>query len=248
MAVKNKPGAASRASLITRLLAGSILLAGFGWLLLFSWSIWLWSTDSLTRASNAVAELGQQQAFVIQEFADASLIRVIRERLAVNLARLTNPLKKQMGRAEDTLGQLVSSHVGSWPELASGSFGQELSEWWEDTCRIVQQAWALLKATGTVLCIKLIILMAAVPLFGLAIIAGLVDGLNQRAIRTASLGRESTYVFHKSIPLFKKTLVLVLGLWLASPLPLHPSLIFASLAVLLSLVVSMTASRFKKYL
>lgn len=248
MAVENRARTRSKASLLTRVVLGSVLLASLGWMLLFSWAVWLWSSDSLTRASNAVAELGRQQSFVIQEFSDASLVRVIRERMTRNLSQLTQPLLKHVGRIEDTLEQYIGTQGIGWTERANGAIDDAFREWCADRVRTVKNAFALLQATGTVLCIKLIILMAAIPLFGLAIIAGLVDGLNQRAIRTASLGRESTYVFHKSIPLVKKTMLVVLGLWLAVPVALHPSIIFVSLAVLLSLVVSMTASRFKKYL
>ena len=53
------------------------------------------------------------------------------------------------------------------------------------------QIWILLCAITHVLAIKLSIIVLSIPLFTLAILAGLVDGLSQRAIRTASLGRES---------------------------------------------------------
>ena len=96
--------------------------------------------------------------------------------------------------------------------------------------------------------IKLTILMAAIPLFMLAMTAGLVDGLNQRAIRTASLGRESSYVFHQLNRLFKRVLIVLLGLWLAIPVIITPALMLVPVSVLLSVMVSVTASRFKKYL
>lgn len=110
------------------------------------------------------------------------------------------------------------------------------------------QAWAILCAITHVITIKLCIIALSIPLFTLAILAGLVDGLSQRAIRTASLGRESTYIFHKSIPVIKKFFVLLVLLWLSLPISIAPSPIFLTLAVLMGLLASLSASRFKKYL
>ncbi|STX55455.1 Fe2+/Zn2+ uptake regulation protein [Legionella beliardensis] len=103
-------------------------------------------------------------------------------------------------------------------------------------------------ACAHVLWLKILLCIAAIPLFVLTSLAGLIDGLNQRAIRTASLGRESTYVFHKSLPLARKTLFWVLVMWLALPFCFNPTGLFMGLSVGLAIVMSTSASRFKKYL
>ena len=110
------------------------------------------------------------------------------------------------------------------------------------------QIWTLLCAITHVITIKLCIIALSIPLFTLAILAGLVDGLSQRSIRTASLGRESTYIFHKSIPVIRKIFMMLVLLWLSLPISFAPSPIFLSLAVLMGLLASLSASRFKKYL
>ncbi len=102
--------------------------------------------------------------------------------------------------------------------------------------------------TTQILWMKLCILITAFPLLILAMLAGLIDGLNQRAIRTANLGRESTFIFHKSIPTVKKISTCMILLWLCLPLPLPASGVFLSLAVLLGFAVSISARHFKKYL
>lgn len=112
----------------------------------------------------------------------------------------------------------------------------------------VSQFWILMQAINHVLVTKLTLLVTAIPLFFLAVMAGLVDGLNQRAIRSACLGRESTYVFHKSVPLARKSICMALGLWLCVPVTFSPTPIFVGLAVMLGLVARVSASRFKKYL
>ena len=108
--------------------------------------------------------------------------------------------------------------------------------------------WALVRATSCVMFTKFVMLISAIPLFFLATMAGLIDGLNQRAIRAACLGRESTYVFHKSVPLARNIMCWVLGVWLCVPMTLPPSPIFVGLAVMLGFVMRVSASRFKKYL
>ncbi|MGM9370853.1 TIGR03747 family integrating conjugative element membrane protein [Legionella pneumophila] len=111
-----------------------------------------------------------------------------------------------------------------------------------------QQFLQLILLSSQCLLIKLIILFAALPLFALTMIAGLVDGLNQRAIRTACLGRESSYVFHRLNHYLKKGLVILLMLWLALPVSITPAYVFVPVSLLMGLMVAMTASRFKKYL
>ncbi|MFO9584295.1 TIGR03747 family integrating conjugative element membrane protein [Legionella pneumophila serogroup 1] len=111
-----------------------------------------------------------------------------------------------------------------------------------------QQFLQLILLSSQCLLIKLIILFAAIPLFSLTMIAGLVDGLNQRAIRTACLGRESSYVFHRLNNYLKRGLVILLMLWLALPVSITPAYVFVPVSLLMGLMVAMTASRFKKYL
>ena len=108
--------------------------------------------------------------------------------------------------------------------------------------------WILIQTASAVMFTKFVMLISAIPLFFLCVMAGLIDGLNQRAIRAACLGRESTYVFHKSVPVARKIMCLVLAIWLCVPMTLQPSPIFVSLGLMLGFVMRVSASRFKKYL
>lgn len=113
---------------------------------------------------------------------------------------------------------------------------------------IISNLCALLFTSIQMVLVKSSFILLAIPLFLLFIAMGLIDGLSQRAIRTASLGRESTYIFHKSIPMIRKSILGVLGLWFLLPYPINPSLIFVGLSFLLGIVACFSASRFKKYL
>ncbi|HCO4740465.1 TPA: DUF4400 domain-containing protein, partial [Legionella pneumophila] len=54
--------------------------------------------------------------------------------------------------------------------------------------------------------------------------------------------------FHQLNRYFKRGLFLLLSLWLSLPVSINPALVFVPVSLLLSLMVSVTASRFKKYL
>lgn len=96
--------------------------------------------------------------------------------------------------------------------------------------------------------IRLTVLCMAAPLFLLLILVGLVDGLVRRDLRRWGGGRESSYVYHYA----KRSNLFLLGLgaivYLAIPVTLHPSLVLVPFAVACAITVSVTASRFKKYL
>ena len=94
---------------------------------------------------------------------------------------------------------------------------------------------------------KLLILITSIPLFTITLLAGLVDGLSQRAIRTACLGRESSYMFHQLTRYSKRGLVLFLALWFLVPFSVTPAYVFIPMSLFVGVMTAMTASRFKKY-
>lgn len=97
-----------------------------------------------------------------------------------------------------------------------------------DLIEKTQQLAQLIMMSCQCLVIKLAILIAALPLFALSMLAGLIDGLNQRAIRTACLGRESSYLFHRLNHYLKKLLLLLLMAWLALPVSVNPAVVMWS--------------------
>ncbi|MDR0717908.1 MAG: TIGR03747 family integrating conjugative element membrane protein, partial [Azoarcus sp.] len=96
--------------------------------------------------------------------------------------------------------------------------------------------------------VRLIVLTLTVPLFLLAVLIGLVDGLARRDIRKMSAGRESGYLYHRAKASLFPLLTLPWTLYLALPVSLHPLWILLPAAVLLCLAVDLMAGSFKKYL
>jgi integrating conjugative element membrane protein (TIGR03747 family) len=220
-----------------RLIVNVVVISVLGWLLLFCWTMTLWVRFGFESTWQRLYQLSNQQRASIVQFSDESLA----ERLSSTLANV--PMESLSNKVSE-INQSIQEALPDEPFIVSS----ELNNLTHDALRVAKQLWMFVGITGHVMLIKLTILLAAIPLFVLAMTAGLVDGLNQRAIRTASLGRESSYVFHQLNRLFKRGLVVLLGLWLAIPVSITPALMLVPVSVLLSVMVSVTASRFKKYL
>lgn len=96
--------------------------------------------------------------------------------------------------------------------------------------------------------VRLIILTLALPLFALAALTGLVDGLVRRDLRKFGAGRESSFIYHRAKRLILPTLSAPWLLYLALPVSLHPMWVLLPSAASLGVAVAITAGTFKKYL
>lgn len=96
--------------------------------------------------------------------------------------------------------------------------------------------------------IRLTVLCLAAPLFVLLVWVGLVDGLVQRDLRRWGGGRESSYVYHYAKRSNLVFVALAGFVYLALPLSVHPAIVLVPFALVCAGSISLTASRFKKYL
>lgn len=213
-----------------------LLILLVGWVILLGWALSIWWLSGFDYSRKTLDDLSKQQATAVAEFPELAMIRYLpswfttleTEKITTQITHATHLVKSEL-KAVLTEDHLALSNMSD--------------EWFGTT----KQIWLLIRLTVQVLWIKLVILLTAIPLFALAMTTGLVDGLNQRAIRTASLGRESSYVFHQVNRYFKHTLLMLLALWLAVPVSISPAWMFVPISILLSVMVCITASRFKKY-
>ncbi|TAL60407.1 MAG: TIGR03747 family integrating conjugative element membrane protein [Legionella sp.] len=232
MAVKNQTQKQSK-----RTIMSVLLLIFIGWLILLGWALSIWGLSGFDSAWQTVYGLSEQQSTAVAEFSDASIAEQFK---AWTTTLPTEKITSKVSKASTVIKRELNTVL---PDNNS-----ELDHIGEDLLITTKQVGLLISLTAHVMCIKLMILLASIPLFVLAMTAGLVDGLNQRAIRTASLGRESSYVFHQLNRYFKRGLLMLLALWLAVPVSITPALMFVPVSILLSMMISITASRFKKYL
>ncbi|WP_131783805.1 TIGR03747 family integrating conjugative element membrane protein [Legionella gresilensis] len=220
-----------------RMVFNLLLLIFLGWLILLGWSLSLWGLNDFNTAWQRIYKLASQQSSAVSEFNDASIANYIDSKVK------SIPTQKLTKKIEST-GIFIKSKFDNLLTHADS----DLDDLFINVFQVVQQIWSLICITTAVIYVKVMILVASIPLFAMATTAGLVDGLNQRAIRTASLGRESSYVFHRLNHYFRHGLLLLLALWLAMPISVNPALVFVPVSIFLSVIVSITASRFKKYL
>ncbi|CAO3311424.1 MULTISPECIES: TIGR03747 family integrating conjugative element membrane protein [Pseudomonas] len=153
----------------------------------------------------------------------------------------------------------ILEHLNDWVVLGSGwaqsdahlkLISREASVWGEFAQIYVVMQDYLLAALFTVFTfvVRLTVLTLATPLFLLAVLTGMVDGLMRRDLRKFGADRESSFVYHRA----KRTLLpLIMSPWvlyLALPWSVNPILVLLPCAALLGWMVAITATTFKKYL
>lgn len=96
--------------------------------------------------------------------------------------------------------------------------------------------------------LRLLVLAMTLPLFALAALTGLIDGLVRRDLRRFSAGRESGFLYHRARATILPLAVLPWVVYLALPISVHPLWLLLPAAVMLALTVDVTVGSFKKYL
>jgi integrating conjugative element membrane protein (TIGR03747 family) len=96
--------------------------------------------------------------------------------------------------------------------------------------------------------VRLLVLFLSLPLFVMAVLVGLIDGLVRRDLRKFGAGRESGFLYHRARATLLPLFVLPLVIYLALPISVHPVFALLPGAVLLAVAVDVTAGSFKKYL
>lgn len=96
--------------------------------------------------------------------------------------------------------------------------------------------------------VRLFILVLSIPLFVLAVITAMVDGLTRRDIRKFGAGRESSFIYHRAKQMIVPLAAAPWVIYLAAPIAINPQLILIPCAISLGVAITVTISTFKKYL
>ena len=142
------------------------------------------------------------------------------------------------------------SWVQSMESIAQAGPRNELDmRYWAAQSVTTVQNYALAALfTVLVFCVRLVVLLMMVPLFAMAALTGLVDGLVRRDLRKFGAGRESSYLYHKARATMLPLAIFPWTFYLALPISISPLLVLLPCAALLGVSVSITAASFKKYL
>lgn len=95
--------------------------------------------------------------------------------------------------------------------------------------------------------LRLLVLMLTLPLFALAALTGLVDGLVRRDLRRFCAGRESGFLYHRARATLLPLAVLPWVMYLTLPISMHPLWALLPAAGLLGIAVDVTVGVFKKH-
>ncbi len=189
-----------------------------GWICLIGWGVTLWFRADFICASHKLNTLLVSQSKALPSF--KFLTKKTEKTSAIRLPSLS-------------FGLLRGS--------------PQLQMFTSDVINKSMQMGRLASVATQCMLIKLMLLIMAIPLLSVTTLVGLVDGLNQRAIRTACLGRESSYLFHQLKRYSQKGLNVFLGVWLVLPLSITPALVFIPMSLFTGMITAITVSHFKKY-
>ena len=103
-------------------------------------------------------------------------------------------------------------------------------------------------ATVQVLLVRIVLLVFSAPAFALFGLVGLAGGLTLRDIRRWSAGREFGGVYHAAKRGAPRVLAAAAIVYLAIPVPVHPSAVIVPGAALFGASALVVAASFKKYL
>ncbi|WP_111414517.1 TIGR03747 family integrating conjugative element membrane protein [Billgrantia lactosivorans] len=95
---------------------------------------------------------------------------------------------------------------------------------------------------------RVVILVLTSPLFALAGLVGVVDGLVRRDLRRFGAGRESAFIYHHAKRMVGPVFVVGWIIYLSVPFAIHPNVFLLPCAALFGLLVSVATGSFKKYL
>ncbi|ECE1536678.1 TIGR03747 family integrating conjugative element membrane protein [Salmonella enterica] len=150
-------------------------------------------------------------------------------------------LVEDLAIVSDTLQQGIAALVHSLN-------GQSGLFWTEAVTTVIH--CALLSAGNVTLTflLRLAILLQALPLFALAIVIGLIDGLVRRDLRRFGAGHESGFVYHHARRMISSCLIATGLMWLAIPVFPEPGVVLALGAMVTGIGISVAFGTFKKYL
>lgn len=233
-----QPGPAGR---LIGFVLGFVFWVGLGLVgnILFEWvgMGFLWPQEGVAHSR---AALERELRYVTEDFRRGLLI----ERpgaLATQLAARARRAVYQTARGEALLDYLEQRAARNAEDGAHQRRMREL------LVQVRNHVEAAVIATEVYL-VRMAVLIAALPLFLLAGLVGLTDGLVQRDLRKFGGGRERGQVYHLARGVVAPALTLPWVIYLAWPAEIHPNLVLLPFAALFGCVVAITSGSYKKYL
>ncbi|MBD3610827.1 MAG: DUF4400 domain-containing protein [Hydrogenovibrio crunogenus] len=113
---------------------------------------------------------------------------------------------------------------------------------------VYEQYFMAISYTVQLNAVRLAVIVMSLPAFVLFGVYAVVDGLNERDVRTWSGGRESSFVYHHTKRWIAPFIYLPVIVYLSSPWSIHPSLFMLAFALPFSYAIWLATMYFKKYM
>lgn len=105
-----------------------------------------------------------------------------------------------------------------------------------------------LVSTSQVFVVRLSILVLSLPVFGLAGLAGIIEGLSRRDLRRWGGGRESSFLHRHALAFVFPSVASGWLVYLAGPWSIPPAFVVLPFAVFFAVALAVSIGSFKKYL
>ncbi|NCG54034.1 TIGR03747 family integrating conjugative element membrane protein [Serratia fonticola] len=143
---------------------------------------------------------------------------------------------------------LVDSGVSEWRYRGQQPGASALQAWGGWLYGLLQDYLLASVYVCLTFVVRLMILTLSLPLFVLALLVGLTEGLVRRDLRRFGAGYESSFIYHHAKRSIKTALYTPWLLYLSLPFTVYPNLILLPAATWLGLAVCVTTATFKKYI
>ena len=164
--------------------------------------------------------------------------------LGLNAAYLTLKLSEGAYRVVFVWSGLEGAHFKALAGMTASAGDATLYRWLVQHTQTVEVAMVVTRLYGA----KIAMLAGALPLFLIAYVAAMVDGLVARYIRKQGGGRESAFLYHRakwSIVMLTGSIVMLL---LLLPLNYSPKWILPAMATTIGVLARIQWTYYKKYL
>ena len=216
----------------------------WGWVLSFSLSVFYWHLSGFEMANNRLINMMQAEQHIEDTYSDTKVFAFVASTSALIASAAKNITHSS---AMNTAGRQLQDAMGGKGNSYLAPAEHKAGQLWRSIKQGVVEMLALAKNNSLMVLGKLLLFVLALPLLGLSWLFGVVDGFALREVRTAELGRESSFIFHRFLGFVPGVLWLLIAVYLVVPLWINPVVFFMGVSLMTLLVASRTVSKFKKY-
>ncbi|HBD1844111.1 TPA: TIGR03747 family integrating conjugative element membrane protein [Salmonella enterica] len=147
----------------------------------------------------------------------------------------------------------VDSGFNAWAKSATqlqdgNEFSRQLGSWSSWLASYLHEYLMATVYVTVITLVRVVILVLSIPLFLLAAVVALVEGLGRRDLRRYGAAYESSFIYHHAKRTVKPALFIPCMVYLSWPGAIYPNLLLLPAAFLLGVAITVTTASFKKYL